>query len=118
MTEITREELAHALDRSQAQARAPVAPPVVLEALPDKYFRKGHLPGARRIDYLAAVDQVAALGVAHDTDIVVYCASMTCENSHIAAGALTAAGYHRVRVYREGKQGWQDAGLALERDER
>ena len=116
MTEITRDELTQALHRASAQVRDRAAPPIVLEALPDKYFRKGHLPGARRIDYLSAVEQVAALGVARDADIVVYCASTTCENSHVAAGALAAAGYHRVRVYREGKQGWQDAGLALERD--
>lgn len=90
---------------------------VIFETLPEPYFRKGHLPGARRLDYLQAVEQVGALAIAHDATIVVYCASVTCQNSHIAAAALAGAGYTDVRVYAEGKQGWQEAGLPLVRDE-
>ena len=97
-----------------ALAAAPT--PYVFEALPEAYFRKGHLPGARRLDYLQAVDQIAALGLAADAAIVVYCANAACQNSHGAADALTAAGYTNVRVYGEGKQGWQEAGLPLARD--
>ena len=41
---------------------------------------------------------------------------MPCANSKIAAEALERAGYANVRVYEEGKQGWQEAGLALSRD--
>ena len=107
MTEISRDELTNLLLSS---------PPVILEALGEPYFRKGHLPGAKRIDYLQAIDQVAAMRIATDAPIVIYCASDTCKNSHHAAEALSGAGYANVRVYAEGKAGWQHAGLALVRD--
>jgi rhodanese-related sulfurtransferase len=106
--QITRDELATAITT--------LTPPVLLEALGEPYFRKGHLPGARRIDYLNAIEQVQALGVARDAAIVVYCASTTCPNSHIAAEALRGAGFGDVRVYAGGKADWQEAGLALSRE--
>jgi rhodanese-related sulfurtransferase len=107
-TEITVDELTAALTGAR--------PPLVLEALGEPYFRKGHLPGARRIDYLQAVPQVQAMAIAHDAPIVVYCASASCNNSGVAAHALRDAGYTDVRVYVEGKEGWQAAGRALTRD--
>jgi rhodanese-related sulfurtransferase len=47
-------------------------------------------------------------------DIVVYCASATCANSHTAAAKLAALGYTNVRVFTGGKAAWTAAGLALE----
>ena len=47
-------------------------------------------------------------------EIVVYCASSTCQNSHIAARTLQSLGYRDVAVYAGGKQDWSEAGLALE----
>jgi rhodanese-related sulfurtransferase len=107
VAEIMRDELAALLSSH---------PPVLLEALGEPYFRKGHLPGAKRIDYLQAIDQVQAMQIAAEAPIVVYCASDTCKNSHLAAQALAGAGYANVRVYVEGKAGWQHAGLTLVRD--
>lgn len=106
-TQIQRDELTSLLSDGQ---------PLLLEALGEPYFRKGHLPGARRIDYLQAIAQVQAMAIATDATIVVYCASETCKNSHVAAEALRGAGYSDVRVYTEGKAGWQHAGLPLVRD--
>ena len=88
---------------------------VVLEALPEQYFADGHLPGARRIDVKTAVADAAQVVVDKATPVVIYCASATCQNSHQAAGALERAGYTNVRVYAEGKAGWAEAGLPLER---
>lgn len=87
----------------------------LVEALPEKYYRDGHLPGAKHLPH----DQVRELapGVLPDksAEIVVYCASPTCQNSHIAAKVLERLGYTHVAVYAGGKQDWQEAGLALER---
>ena len=47
-------------------------------------------------------------------EVVVYCASATCQNSHIAARILEQAGYASVAVYAGGKQDWSEAGGALE----
>ena len=89
-------------------------PPALLEALPPKYFRQGHLPGARQLNTDGAADHAKRLGMTVDQPIVVYCASETCANSHQAAEALAAAGYRDVSVYAGGKQDWVDAGLPLE----
>ena len=100
---------------SELQTRlASAAPPVLLEALPEKYFRHSHLPSARNLPH----DQVDALAAQIVPDkaaeIVVYCASATCQNSTIAAERLVALGYTNVREYHEGKQDWIDAGLPVE----
>jgi rhodanese-related sulfurtransferase len=105
------------IDRNTLRAKLAAAAPVVLvEALPEKYYRDWHLPGARhlphdRVDALAPVvlpDKAA--------EIVVYCASSTCQNSHIAARRLEQFGYTNVAVFPGGKQDWQDAGLPVERE--
>jgi rhodanese-related sulfurtransferase len=88
---------------------------VLVEALPEKYYRDGHLPGARHLPH----DQVAQLAgkvlPERDAEIVVYCASSTCQNSHIAARHLIQLGYARVAVFPGGKKEWIEAGLSLER---
>src|SRR5262245_4631899 len=104
------------IDRSALAARlAAGQPPVLVEALPDKYWRDWHLPGARHLPH----DQIEALAprVLPDksAEIVVYCASATCQNSHLAARGLEALGYTNVAVYAGGKEDWRGAGLAIER---
>lgn len=103
------------IDRSTLQQRlSSPNPPQLAEALPQKYFEDGHLPGARHLPH----DQVKALAPATFPDktaeIVVYCASSTCQNSHIAARLLEQMGYTSVSVYAGGKQDWQEAGLPVE----
>jgi len=84
---------------------------VLLEALPEKYYQDWHLPGALHMPH-DAVDALAPVLVPNkNTEIVVYCASNTCQNSHIAAKLLAQRGYGNVAVYAGGKQEWQDAGL-------
>ncbi|MBX9963404.1 MAG: rhodanese-like domain-containing protein [Burkholderiales bacterium] len=100
---ISREALAASLQSA--------TPPVVLEALPEKYYAQKHLPGALHMPH----DQVDALAAglipSKSAPVVVYCASTTCQNSHIAARRLTQLGYENVRVYTGGKQDWEAAGL-------
>ena len=92
-------------------------PPVLLEALPERYFAQKHLPGALHFPH----DQVAELAPRivpdRSTPIVVYCASRTCQNSHIAAQRLAQLGYADVAVYAGGKQDWEEAGLRFETGE-
>ena len=103
---ITRDELSSLL--------ASAKPPLLLEALPAKYFEDSHLPGARNMPH----DAVAELAPTHapnkSTPIVVYCANAACQNSHLAAARLKQLGYTAVRVYAGGKQDWIDAGLPVE----
>lgn len=100
------------IDRSTLQQRLGKA--TLVEALPEKYWRDWHLPGAKPLPH----DQVRQLAPQvlpdRDAEIVVYCASATCQNSHIAARVLAQMGYANVAVYAGGKQEWQEAGLAME----
>lgn len=105
-TRITREALKSMLDRGEAVT--------IIEALPEPYYRKAHLPGA----VLMPHDEVDALAPAllpdKTAEIVVYCASLPCTNSEIAADRLSELGYINVREYAEGKQDWIDAGYPVE----
>ena len=107
MNRITRDELKLALDTG--------APLTLLEALPEKYFRHSHLPGARLFPHDRAQELAASLLPKKEARIVVYCANAECRNSHQAAATLSSLGYTDVLVYAEGKADWQAAGFALER---
>lgn len=87
---------------------------VLAEALDAPYFEKGHLPRAINMP-LGRVPELAKAIPTTSTPVVVYCASATCENSHIAARKLEQLGYTDVSVYAGGKADWQEAGLPLVR---
>jgi rhodanese-related sulfurtransferase len=92
---ITRQEL-----QNKLVSRTPV---VLLEALPAAHFERGHLPGARNLPPDRVRDLAATVVPEKGAEIVVYCASATCQNSHVAAGVLTGLGYRNVRVFAGGK---------------
>lgn len=88
--------------------------PVILEALPARYFDDWHLPGARNMPHDEVRTVAPRLAPDKSAPVVVYCASSACQNSHIAAGVMGQLGYTDVRVYAEGKKDWQEAGLPVE----
>jgi rhodanese-related sulfurtransferase len=104
---ITREQLSSLIATGKA--------PLLLEALPVKYFDDWHLPGARNLPHDAVAELAPRLAPDKAAPIVVYCANASCQNSHIAAGLLRQLGYTDVRVYAQGKQDWLEAGMAVER---
>lgn len=89
--------------------------PVLIEALPEKYYSEGHLPGARHLPHDAVKEKAAQVVPDKNVPIVVYCASETCRNSHQAAEQFSALGYSDVAVYPGGKKDWEEAGLAFEK---
>jgi rhodanese-related sulfurtransferase len=89
-------------------------PPVLIEALPERYYLEGHLPGAVHLPHDRVRELAPGLLPDRSASIVAYCASATCQNSHIAADTLRAMGYSDVSVFAGGKQDWVEAGLALE----
>ena len=90
--------------------------PIPLEALPEKYFAEGHLPGAKHMPHDAVAERAPILAPDKRAAIIVYCASESCRNSHEAAAALEALGYEDVAVYPGGKQDWQAGGFELQSD--
>jgi rhodanese-related sulfurtransferase len=107
---ITRDELITLL--------AGTNPPVLVEALPEKYFRDRHLPGAINIPHDRIDELARSLLPDKNHPVVVYCANGPCRNSGIAAARLADLGYGDVRDYHEGKADWIAAGLPVERGNR
>ena len=89
-------------------------PPLLLEALPERYWRERHLPGARLFPHDQATLLAPTMVPTRDTAIVLYCASATCQNSHIAAQLLERAGYTDLTVFGGGKEAWAAAGFPFE----
>jgi rhodanese-related sulfurtransferase len=90
-------------------------PPVLLEALPAKYYEDWHLPGARNLPHDEVRRRAETLVPDKAASIVVYCASASCRNSHIAASQLVSLGYTDVAVFTGGKEAWSEAGLRVDR---
>lgn len=107
---IGRDELKTLLDGAE--------PPVLVEALPEKYFLERHLPGAINIPHDRVDELAPALLPDRTRTVVVYCANAPCRNSGIAAARLAELGYADVRDYHEGKADWIEAGLPVERSSR
>jgi len=103
---ITRDELKQKLDRGE--------PVTIVEALPEEYYRKAHLPGALLLPHDLVDILAPTLLPDKGAEIVVYCANLPCQNSEEAATRLSELGYTNVRDYAEGKQDWIDAGFPTE----
>ncbi|MCE9507806.1 MAG: rhodanese-like domain-containing protein [Alphaproteobacteria bacterium] len=85
-----------------------------VEAMQEKYFTEGHLPGAFSI----APEKIKELAPKFLQDknqtIVTYCANTNCQNSKTAAEALFGLGYKNVVVYAGGKEDWKKSGFKFE----
>jgi len=107
------------INRAELQQRLEAGvPTIVLEALPEKYYVDGHLPGALQLNHENVLQDAQRLAPDKNATIVVYCASDTCKNSDITATRLEAMGYEDVRVYVAGKKDWLEAGLPVVRGDR
>ena len=106
---ITRDELHSKIERDDDF--------VLLETLPPKSFANGHLPGARNLPVEEVGRRASELIPSKDSEVVVYCASKSCDASEKAAQKLESLGYTNVYDYLDGKADWKDAGLPLEKEE-
>lgn len=87
---------------------------VLVDALSPISYAGAHLPGAINMSP-DSVDALAERRIPDlDTEVVVYCASPTCDSSIDVANRLIELGYRNVRHYAGGKRDWVDAGLPLE----
>ena len=89
----------------------------LVETLGPMYFRQTHLPGAINLP----PDQVHVLAVLALPDLaagVVTYASGAADDgtARVVAEQLLELGYRRVATYPDGKLGWVEAGLPVERD--
>jgi len=87
---------------------------VLVDALGPMSFAASHLPGAVNMPP-GRVDELAPRRIPDlDTEVVVYCASPTCDSSVDTAIRLLELGYRNVLHYAGGKNDWLEAGLPLE----
>jgi rhodanese-related sulfurtransferase len=106
MREVSREEL---WDKIEGGAEF-----VLVDALPPMSYARSHLPRAISLPP-ERVDALAGRRIPdREVEIVVYCASPTCDSSMIVAERLEGLGYRNVAHYAGGKRDWVDAGLPLE----
>jgi len=88
--------------------------PTLVEALGGGFYADAHLPGALNIPP-GHVDVLAPVLLPDTTaSIVVYCTA-TCTSSEAVARRLEELGYGAVAVYVDGKEGWVEHGLPVER---
>ena len=105
------------LTRTELQAHIAAHPAIILvEPLPEKYYRGRHLPGTLHLPHDQVKELAASLLPDKQAEIVAYCASSTCQNSRIAAKVLAQMGYTNVSVYSAGKHDWIEAELPVESD--
>lgn len=105
---VTAEELRRKLEEGEAF--------VLVDALAPMVYAHSHLPGAINLPASNVdPDRVARRIPDRSTEIVVYCSSDDCDDSHVTAGKLQELGYTEVKHYRGGKNEWRELGLPLER---
>jgi rhodanese-related sulfurtransferase len=106
LPEISREELYRKIESGE--------PFVLVDALAPMSYAHSHLPGAVNITP-EWVDGRATRRIPDlDTEVVVYCASSTCDSSILVAERLLELGYRNVRHYSGGKRDWLAGGLPFE----
>jgi rhodanese-related sulfurtransferase len=87
---------------------------VLIDALAPMSYAHSHLPGAINLppDW---VDERGPRRIPDlDAEIVVYCASSTCDSSAEVGNRLVELGYRNVQHFVGGKKDWVEAGLPLE----
>ncbi len=106
MNEISREQLWQRIESDDGF--------VLVDALAPMSFAHSHLPGAINLPP-EWVDERGPRRIPDlDTEVVVYCATSTCDSSVIVANRLLELGYRNVSHYSGGKRDWIEAGLPVE----
>jgi len=85
----------------------------VLDIREQADYRKGHIVNALNLPEGRLKDELSRLNLAKERPVIVCCASGL--RAPQAAKQVRAAGFQQVYVLKGGIQGWQEAGLPLER---
>jgi rhodanese-related sulfurtransferase len=104
---ISTKELKGKLDRNESIK--------VVETLAPERYREAHIPGALNIPPDKIKELAPQMLPNKNAEIVTYCTNAHWHASEYAARELAAMGYTNVAHYPEGKQGWMEAGLPVEK---
>ena len=92
---------------------------ILLDARSHEEYDAGHIAGAVSFPYdelLGHYDELRET-IPINGDVVIYCESVTCDQSENLATELKLMGYGRVVIYKGGWQEWDAAGLPIETSE-
>jgi rhodanese-related sulfurtransferase len=106
LPEISREALWEKIERGDAF--------VLVDALAPMSFAHSHLPGAINLPPEWVDERGPRRIPDSNAEIVVYCASETCDSSVEVGKRLVELGYRNVRHYVGGKKDWIEGGLPVE----
>jgi rhodanese-related sulfurtransferase len=87
----------------------------VVETLAPERYREAHLPGALNIPPERIKELAPQMLPNKNAEIITYCTNLHWHASQYAARELAAMGYTNVAHYPDGKQGWMEAGLPVEK---
>jgi hypothetical protein len=91
---------------------------LVFDARKPEEYRTGHLPNALSFPYAsrnAAFKEWSPI-LEKDQKVIVYCSSKKCDDALNLALFLREFGLTEVILFIDGIEGWENAGLALERE--
>ena len=90
---------------------------IVLDVRWPEIYDQGHIPGALNfplddlVDDLEEHSKALLSRISPDDEILVYCASVTCHDSHTFATRLVEMGFTHVAVYAGGFSEWEEMGF-------
>lgn len=101
------------MSQEEAEAALGDAGTLFVDTRQEWEFRRGHIPGARKIQ--AFVEDHLLEDLPRDKTIVIYCACSAEQSSARAAVILQAMGHERVYALKNGWHAWVDGGRPVER---
>jgi len=89
----------------------------IIDARTVDAYREGHIPGAMLLSYydMGKYLEKVLPYLSMDEDVLVYCSSVTCDDSELLARELYAMGFTRLFVYKGGFEEWEAEGLPVEK---
>lgn len=95
---------------------------VIIDAREASEYDKGHIPGSISVPAPKEGDPLDLEKVnsyaAADDELIVYCQGQDCQDSRNVFDLITQAGFRNVRLYADGWEDWQKAGLPVEQQVR
>jgi rhodanese-related sulfurtransferase len=88
---------------------------IVLDVRWPEIYDIGHIPGALNfpLEYFEEEKKKLLSKITPEDEILVYCAGVTCHDSHTFAARLVKMGFSHVTVYAGGFAEWEEMGFGV-----
>lgn len=110
--EITRQQLEHLLQRQRPDNKNEDVGYALVNVLQPESFEEEHIPGS--INIPLGDEEKFEQRFAKNKEIIVYCASESCDASPKAARELRERGFAKVYDYAKGMKDWKQADNPVE----